>query len=48
MIRVRITRCRNIFSKGYTENCSREIFINDSALKINPWTFKLKDLMEKK
>ena len=25
--RVRIAKYKNIFSKGYTENCSREIFI---------------------
>ena len=42
--RVRITKYKKIFSKGYTENCSREIFIIDSALKTNPWTYKLKDL----
>ena len=42
--RVRITKCKNIFSKGYTENWSREIFISDSVLKTNPWTYKIKDL----
>ena len=42
--RVRITKYQNIFSKGYTENWSREIFIIDSVLKTNPWTYKLKDL----
>ena len=31
--RVRITKYNNIFSKGYTENCSKEIFIIDSFLK---------------
>ena len=34
--RVRITKYKNIFSKGYTENWSREIFIIDSVLKANP------------
>ena len=34
--KVRITEYKNIFSKGYTENWSREIFIIDSVLKINP------------
>ena len=42
--RVRITGCTNIFSKSYTENWSREIFIIDSVLKANPWTYKIKDL----
>ena len=36
--RVSITKYKNIFSKGYTENWSREIFIIDSVLKTNPWT----------
>ena len=34
----------DVFSKGYTENCSREIFIINSVLKTNPWTYKIKDL----
>ena len=42
--RVRITKYKNIFSKFYTENWSREIFIIDSVLKTNPWTYKIKDL----
>ena len=42
--RVRITKCKNIFSKNYTENWSREIFIINFVLKINPQTYKLKDL----
>ena len=41
---VRITKYRNIFSKGYAENWSRKIFIVDSVLKTNPWTDKIKDL----
>ena len=39
-----ITNYKNIFSKGYTEHWSIEIFIIDSVLKTNPWTFKIKDL----
>ena len=42
--RVRIAKYKNIFSKGYTENWSREIFIIDSVLKTNPWTYKIKNL----
>ena len=45
---VRITKYKNIFSKDYTENWSREIFIIDSVLKNNPWTYKIKDLNGKK
>ena len=42
--RARITRYKNIFSKGHTENLSREIFIINFALKTYPQTYKLKDL----
>ena len=40
----RITKYKYIFSKAYTENWSREIFIVHSVLKTNLWTFKIKDL----
>ena len=42
--KVRITKYKNIFSKGYTEDWSREIFIINSVLKTNPCTYKIKDL----
>ena len=42
--RVKITKYKNIFSNGYAVNWSREIFIIDSVLKTNPWTYKIKDL----
>ena len=41
---VKITKHKNNFSKGYAENCSREILIIDSVLKTNLWTYKIKDL----
>ena len=41
---MRIFKYNNIFSKGYTENWSRETFIVDSVLKTNPWTYKIKAL----
>ena len=34
---VRITKYKNIFSKSYTKNWSREIFLINSILKNNPW-----------
>ena len=40
---VRITTYKNIFSKGYSENWSRKIFVIDSVLKTNPWAYKIKD-----
>ena len=46
--RVRTTKYKNIFSKGYTENWSIEIFIIDSVLKTSPWTYRLKDLNREK
>ena len=46
--RLRIIKYKNIFSKGYTENWSREIFIIHSVLKTNPWTYKIKDLNREK
>ena len=44
--RVSITKYKNIFSKG--KNWSREIFVIDSVLKTNPWTYKVKDLKGEK
>ena len=44
--KVRITKYKNIFSKGYIENESRKIFVIDSVLKTNLWTYKIKDLNE--
>ena len=31
--RVRITKYTNIFNKGYTNNCSREVFVIDYVLQ---------------
>ena len=42
--RVRITKYKDILSKVYTENWSREIFIINSVLKTNSWACKIKDL----
>ena len=39
--RVRITKYKNIFSKGYTENWLREKFIINSVLKTNPWKLNI-------
>ena len=47
-VRFRINKHKNAFSKGYTENLSREIFVIDSVFKINIWTYKIKDLNGKK
>ena len=38
--RVRITEHKQFFSNGYIENWSKQIFIIDSVLKTNAWTYK--------
>ena len=42
--RVRIYKFKNIFAKGYTTNCSKEIFIVDKVNDTVPYTYNLKDL----
>ena len=42
--RVMITKYKNIFSKAYTENWSKEMFVIYCVLKANPWTYEIKDL----
>ena len=46
--RIRITKYKNIFGKSYTENWSRKIFFIASVLKVNPWTYRIKDLNKEK
>ena len=42
--RVRISRYKNIFAKGYSPNWSSEIFIVDKINDTVPYTYNLKDL----
>ena len=42
--RVRISKFKNIFAKGYTPNWSREMFIVDKINDTAPYTYNLKDL----
>ena len=42
--RVRISKFKNIFAKGYTPNWSREIFIVNKINNTVPYTYNLKDL----
>ena len=42
--RVRISKFKNIFAKGYTPNWSSEIFIVDKVNDIVPYRYNLKDL----
>ena len=39
--RVRMAKHQNIFSKGYTETCSKEICVIDAVLKTNSWTYRI-------
>ena len=42
--RVRISKFKNIFAKGYTPNWSKEIFIVNKINDTVPWTYNLKYL----
>ena len=42
--RVRISKFKIIFAKGYTPNWSREIYINNKINDTVPYTYNLKDL----
>ena len=42
--RVRISRYKNVFARGYTINWSKEIFIVDKINDTVPYTYNLKDL----
>ena len=42
--RVRISKFKNIFAKGYTPNWTREIFIVNKTNDTVPYTYNLKDL----
>ena len=42
--RVRISKLKNIFAKGYPPNWSREIFIINKINDTVPYTYNLKDL----
>ena len=42
--RVRISRSKNIFAKGYAPNCSSEIFFVDKINDTVPYTYNLKNL----
>ena len=42
--RVRTSKFKNIFPKGYTPNWSKEIFVDSKVKNTLPWTYELKDL----
>ena len=42
--RVRISKYKNVFAKGYTPNWSEEVFIVDKVKNTVPWTYEINDL----
>ena len=45
---VRISKCKNIFAKGYVPNWSEEVFVIRKVKSIVPRTYVIVSLMEKK
>ena len=41
---VRISKCKNVFAKGYTPNWSEEIFVVSKIKNTVPWTYVINDL----
>ena len=44
---VRISKCKNIFAKGYTPNWSEEVFFIKEIKNTDPWTYIINDLNSK-
>ena len=42
--RVRLSKYKTTVSKDYSRNWLRELFVTDSVLNTNPWTYTIKDL----
>ena len=42
--RVRISKYKNIFAKGYTQNRSEDVFIITKITDTVPWTYAISDL----
>ena len=42
--RVRISKKKSTFEKGYTTRWTREIFVIEKVLNTNPVTYKINDL----
>ena len=41
---LRISKCKNIFAKGYTPNWSEEVFAINKIKNTVPWTYVINDL----
>ena len=42
--RVRISKCKNVFAKGYVPNWSEEVFVVNKIKNTVPWTYEINDL----
>ena len=42
--RVRISKYKNVFAKGYTQNWSEEVFVISKIKNTVPWTYVISDL----
>ena len=40
----RTSKCKNILAKGYTSNCSEEVFVIKKVKNTVPWTYVINDL----
>ena len=41
---IRISKCKNIFAKGYTPNWSEEVFVVSKIKNVVPWTYFINNL----
>ena len=41
---IRISKYKNIFAKGYTQNWSEEVFVLSKIKNTVPWTYMISDL----
>ena len=41
--RVRISKCKNILAKGYTQNWSKEVFVVSKIKSKVPWTYVISE-----
>ena len=39
-----ISKYKNIFTKGYTPNCSEEVFVIEKIKNTAPWTYVINDI----
>ena len=45
---VRISKYKNIFAKGWTQNCSEEVYVVSNIKNTVPWTYMINELNREK